>query len=426
MSTRQEDARVAGRVFFVGLAAGSPDYLTLSGQRVLAEAQLVVVGADVKETLAQPELSFRPEVKVIEILDDPDVAHALTQVKEASRAGELIAWLSPSQSIAQETICGHSVAELALSLVQDGVPVGVVPYSINDGENPENILSQGCPLADWRVLVPFTRRVSSPLLRRLTIYGAEIVTVPTLAIEPPRNTNQFERAVHGLVEGCYQWVIFTSVHAVRAIIEYVVGYGLDARCFAGIRVGVTDEQAEEELRSWGIVPDFIPVERTGLGLAADFPIYDSMLDPLDGVLVPKADTATEPMTEGLTKLGWKVDEVTVFRAVRAPSPSAEIREAIKQGDFDAVLFSSSTAVANLIGIAGKPHASTLIGAIGQATAQACQEHGLEVAFIPEHADPRCLADSLAACVEVRRNRLIALGKEPLRPSQCRRRRRVKK
>ncbi len=296
--------------------------------------------------------------------------------------------------------------------------VAVGPYL----NNPRIEWTQTRPLNGWKVLIPVTNSLDPSLVRRLQIYGATHTAVPTMSIEPPRSKTALERCVHGIVEGNYQWVVFTSVHSVRIIIKQMQEYGLDARCFAGIRVAVTDEQAENELKNWGINPDFVPDERTASGLAEEFPFHDDLLDPIDCVLVPKAEVATDPMVAGLEELGWQVEEVTVYRAVRAAPPSPEIRDSIKGGDFDAVLFTSSSAVRNLIGIAGKPHASMVVVTIGDATAKTCEEMGLEVAAIAPEPNPSCLVEVLANFVEERRALQIADGKLPLRPSQRRRRR----
>ena len=70
--------------------------------------------------------------------------------------------------------------------------------------------------------------------------------------------------------------------------------------------------------------------------------------------------------------------MTAYRTVRATPPPAPVRDAIKSGKFDAVVFTSSSTVRNLVGIAGKPHAATVIAAIGPATAKTAEEHGLRV------------------------------------------------
>ena len=119
------------------------------------------------------------------------------------------------------------------------------------------------------------------------------------------------------------------------------------------------------------------------GLLEEWPAYDSVLDPIDRVFLPRADIATETLAAGLVELGWEVDDVTAYRTVRAAPPPAATRDAIKAGGFDAVLFTSSSTVRNLVGIAGKPHASTVIACIGPQTAKTAEEHGLRVDVLAE-------------------------------------------
>ena len=139
------------------------------------------------------------------------------------------------------------------------------------------------------------------------------------------------------------------------------------------------EQTAASLAEFGIKPDLVPEgEQSSEGLAAAWPPFDDVLDPINRVLLPRADIATETLVARLTDLGWEAEDVTAYRTVRAAPPPAPIREAIKGGGFDAVLFTSSSTVRNLIGIAGKPHAVTAIAVIGPQTAQTAAEYGLRV------------------------------------------------
>jgi uroporphyrinogen III methyltransferase / synthase len=122
---------------------------------------------------------------------------------------------------------------------------------------------------------------------------------------------------------------------------------------------------------------------------------------------------------GLVELGWEVDDVTAYRTVRAAPPPAEVREAIKGGGFDAVLFTSSSTVKNLVGIAGKPHASTVIACIGPQTAKTAEEHGLRVDVLAPAPSASVLAEALAAFGQARREAAIAAGEPVLRPSERR-------
>jgi uroporphyrinogen III methyltransferase / synthase len=251
-------------------------------------------------------------------------------------------------------------------------------------------------LYGWKVLVPRTKDQAAEMSERLRIHGAIPSEVPTISVEPPRSPAQMERSVKGLVDGRYQWVIFTSTNAVRAVWEKFSEFGLDARAFSGVKIACVGEATAQKVRSFGIIPELIPSgEQSSDGLLEDFPPYDDILDPVDRVLLPRADIATETLAAGLRDRGWEIDDVTAYRTVRAAPPPADTREMIKTGGFDAVCFTSSSTVRNLVGIAGKPHARTLVACIGPKTAETAREFGLRVDVQPEFAQVAALVDALA-------------------------------
>jgi uroporphyrinogen III methyltransferase/synthase len=261
------------------------------------------------------------------------------------------------------------------------------------------------PLYGWKVLVPRTKEQAGAMSERLRAYGAIPVEVPTIAVEPPRTPAQMERAIKGLVTGRYEWIVFTSTNAVRAVREKFAEFGLDARAFAGVKIACVGESTAAAVRAYGIEPELTPSEdQSSEGLLADFPPYDSVLDPIDRVLLPRADIATETLAAGLRERGWEIDDVTAYRTVRAAPPAAEIRDAIKSGGFDAVCFTSSSTVRNLVGIAGKPHARTVVACIGPQTAATASEFGLRPAVEPEIAQVPALVDALAAYAVAQRER----------------------
>ncbi len=259
------------------------------------------------------------------------------------------------------------------------------------------------PLFGWRVLVPRTKDQAGGMSDRLRSYGAVPVEVPTIAVEPPRSPAQMDRAIKGLVTGRYGWIVFTSVNAVKAVREKFAELGLDARAFAGVKVACVGEATADAVRAFGIVPELLPTgQQSSEGLLADFPEYDDVLDPINRVLLPRADIATETLAAGLQERGWETDDVTAYRTVRAAPPPAPVREAIKGGGFDAVCFTSSSTVRNLVGIAGKPHAKTVVAVIGPQTAATAQEFGLRVDVQPETAAVGPLVDALAEFAAARR------------------------
>jgi len=252
------------------------------------------------------------------------------------------------------------------------------------------------PLFGWHILVPRTKEQAGTMIGQLERYGAVGEIVPTISVEPPRTPQQMERAIKGLVTGRYEWIGFTSVNAVRAVREKFDEFGLDARAFSGLKIAAVGDVTAQALRDWGLVPDLVPSgEQSATGLLGDWPDYDPLLDPINRVLLPRADIATDTLVAGLQEMGWEVDDVTAYRTVRAAPPAAEVREAIKAGQFDAVIFTSSSTVRNLVGIAGKPHPATVVACIGPATAKTAEEHGLRVDVLPAEPSVEALVDALA-------------------------------
>ncbi|HEU0102255.1 MAG TPA: uroporphyrinogen-III synthase [Mycobacteriales bacterium] len=251
-------------------------------------------------------------------------------------------------------------------------------------------------LYGWQVLVPRTRDQAGAVSVQLRGHGAVPVEVPTIAVEPPRTPAPMERAVKGLVTGRYLWAAFTSTNAVKAVREKLEEFGLDARAFAGVKVAAVGDATAAALVEFGVQPDLVPSgQQSGEGLLADWAPYDEVFDPMDRVLLPRADIATDTLLAGLKELGWQVDDVTAYRTVRAAPPPAETREALKGGGFDAVLFTSSSTVRNLVGIAGKPHDSTVLACIGPQTAKTAEELGLRVDVLAPQADVASLVEALA-------------------------------
>ena len=119
-------------------------------------------------------------------------------------------------------------------------------------------------LYGWTVLVPRTKDQAGEMSEKLVSHGASPIEVPTIAVEPPRSPAQMERAVKGLVDGRFQWVVFTSTNAVRAVWEKFNEFGLDARAFSGVKIACVGQATADRVRAFGINPELVPVGRAVL------------------------------------------------------------------------------------------------------------------------------------------------------------------
>jgi len=386
-SAKHREVRVVnvgeGSVHWPSVAAGNATLVLLSANKVIGDVAKALVAAG----------------------RDPGTPVAMTQHGTTTEQRTVVSTL---ERIAADAKAAKLTAP-TITVVGDTVPLR---ESLSWFETK--------PLFGWRVLVPRTKEQAGALSEKLRRYGAVPEEVPTIAVEPPRTPQQMERAIKGLVTGRYEWIVFTSRNAVKAIRERFEEYGLDARAFAGIKVAAVGDQTAADLLAWGIKPDLVPSgEQSAAGLLEDWPPYDAVFDPIDRVFLPRADIATENLVAGLVERGWEVDDVTAYRTVRAAPPPAPVREAIKSGGFDAVVFTSSSTVRNLVGIAGKPHASTVIACIGPATAKTAEEHGLRVDVLAEQPSVAELASALADYGTSLRAAADAAGEPVLRPSQKR-------
>jgi uroporphyrinogen III methyltransferase/synthase len=391
--------------------AGIP--LTVKGEREvtvldLAEAKLDFTGLNPKQTLVLLN-AFEPLRDVTRALTDAGFDPATP-----------VAVTSGGTTTAQNSAVG--TLDTIVADVRNAKLTGPAVVTVGAVVEQREQLSwfETKPLFGWRILVPRTKDQAGPLMERLRRYGAVPEEVPTISVEPPRNPQQMDKAIRGLVEGRYEWVAFTSVNAVKAVREKFDAYGLDARAFSGLKIAAVGDKTAEAIEAFGIKPDLVPSgEQSARGLVEDWPPYDELLDPINRVFLPRADIATETLVAGLTDLGWEVDDVTAYRTVRAAPPPAPTREAIKTGKFDAVVFTSSSTVRNLVGIAGKPHAATVIAVIGPATMKTAEEHGLRVDAMAEQPSAEELADALARFGADRRDALVEAGEPVTRPSERR-------
>ncbi|WP_426563522.1 uroporphyrinogen-III synthase [Angustibacter sp. McL0619] len=412
--------RKAGLPFEVvpGVSAVSavPAYAGVPLTTKASRAVHVITPHDTKVDWAR---STGDDVTVVVMGEPAVVSAALVDLLAAGRDGSTpVAVTSQGTSTEQRTLTA-TLADAAAKVVASGLPRPVLavvgaPVALRD----ELSWFETKPLFGWRVLVPRTKDQAVATTDRLAEFGAVSEVVPTISVEPPRTPQQMERAIKGLVTGRYEWVGFTSVNAVRAVREKFEEFGLDARAFSGLKVAAVGGVTAHALQDWGIEPDLVPSgEQSAHGLLEDWPPFDDVLDPINRVFLPRADIATDTLVAGLHDIGWEVDDVTAYRTVRAAPPAAPVREAIKSGTFDAVVFTSSSTVRNLVGIAGKPHASTVVACIGPATAKTAEEHGLRVDVLAPEASAGALVEALAEYGAGLRLAALEAGEPVVRPSE---------
>jgi len=226
-----------------------------------------------------------------------------------------------------------------------------------------------------RIVVTQGEGAEGSLAASLAARGAEVVPVPTIRIEPPADAAPLDRALEAIAS--YDWIVFTSRHAVEAVISRPAWESARAVHHPGLRVAALGKATAKALAHAGVVADLVPEEAGGQALAATM----AEDQPLSGVRVlwPRSDIARREMPEALRAGGAEVVEPIAYRTVRPAGRAVEtVLEALASGTLDAVTFMSPSSARNLAlmldwadlaRLAGR----TVVASIGPTTSAALRE-----------------------------------------------------
>jgi uroporphyrinogen III methyltransferase/synthase len=201
------------------------------------------------------------------------------------------------------------------------------------------------PLFGQRVLVTRSRQQASILSKFLSAEGADPIELPTIQIENLEDYAKLDAALDTLPN--YEWVVFSSTNAIDAVFNRLKIAGRDARAFGKAKVCAIGPATARLLNKHGIVPDYIPSTYT-----TEAVVKGLTNSEIGGkrVLLPRASIATETLSEGLREAGAILDEVDAYRTSVPPNAADRARDLLGSGNIDAVTFTSSSTVMNLVSL----------------------------------------------------------------------------
>jgi uroporphyrinogen III methyltransferase/synthase len=235
------------------------------------------------------------------------------------------------------------------------------------------------PLFGKRVLITRAVHQAGSLAALLRDEGAQPILAPTIRLAPAPDPDALRTAAAGIGE--YDWVLFTSANAVEAVFDALTASGLDSRALYGPQLCAIGAKTAEALAKRGIHADLVPTDARAEGIIA------ALLPKLrrgTRVLLPRARVARETLPDALREAGVLVDVVAAYENLPPERKEAErVRGLVDPGEADAVLFTSSSTVQNLLDVLG-PGAAQQVNAlrlfsIGPVTTATAESLGLEVA-----------------------------------------------
>ncbi|OGN91829.1 MAG: uroporphyrinogen-III C-methyltransferase [Chloroflexi bacterium RBG_13_50_10] len=248
------------------------------------------------------------------------------------------------------------------------------------------------PLFGKRVLVTRAEHQIRELSQLLLERGAMPVEMPVIKISPPRTWKELDQAILNLES--YDWIIFTSVNAVEMFWKRLQSKKLDARQFAGTKIGAIGPATAGALEARGLHADYVPKTYTSQGFLAGLKKQD-----VAGrrVLLPRTDIAGNELSEGLIKLGAKVQQVTAYRTATVTDSNSQAKQMLLSGEIDVITFTSASTVNGLLAILGQKWEvikQARLACIGPNTAAALADRALKADIVAREHTMAGLVDAI--------------------------------
>jgi uroporphyrinogen III methyltransferase/synthase len=247
------------------------------------------------------------------------------------------------------------------------------------------------PLAGLRIVLTRPREQAADFEARILALGGQPEIAPAIAIARPEDLRALDAALDDI--GRFDWIVFTSANAVRALAGRARERGIPAARLASPKIGAvgtaTAGVLAEELRA----PDAIARTATAKSLGSELPV-----SPGTQVLVPHGNLADGALAGVLRVRGAVPHEILAYRTVPGEGV-ARIAAGVRAGEIDALLFASGSAVRFVAGAlqrdaagAGEPTRAAIF-CIGPSTARAAVTAGLFPDGVASVATQHALIDA---------------------------------
>lgn len=247
-------------------------------------------------------------------------------------------------------------------------------------------------LSGKTILLTRSKNASAEIQGILESRGASVVCLPTIEITDPDSWDGCDASIWKLAE--YDSVCFTSKNAVDKFTQRIRLIRPQAlNTLATRNLYAVGEKTKSTLETSGFSVQTIPQKHSAKNLAQSF--YGQNVSGRH-FLFPKSNIARDVLPKELRLLGAVVDEVVAYKTV-IPEPEnlENIRTLFKNRIIDIVTFFSPSSVCNFVEMLGfEILQCVLVAVIGQTTAEAAKDIGIEVSIVAKQQTAEGLAQGI--------------------------------
>jgi uroporphyrinogen-III synthase len=232
------------------------------------------------------------------------------------------------------------------------------------------------PLQGRRIAITRPAGTGAELARALERLGAVPFVAPLIEVRPAPNGRALEASI-AWGAGRYDWIVFTSANAVRAVAPLL--QRRSSRRGKIARVAAVGSATARALASRGIRVDFVPSTFEGKRLAAELDVRRG-----DRLLLPRSAIAEPALPEALRARGARVDQVAAYDVRQGPG-AARLRAALSAGTIDFLTLYSPSAARTLATVALGLSLPPIV-AVGPVTARAAVDAGMPAPAVAARSD----------------------------------------
>lgn len=244
-------------------------------------------------------------------------------------------------------------------------------------------------LLNKTILVVCSAKKVEDLVCGLKAMGANVLPFPILEAQEVEDKGPLDKALASLQE--YAWIIFTSSYGVSFFMQRMDELRIARNVRAFPKICAVGTATAGTLQEYGVEATLIPKKFVAEGVLEALEKYHGGLRRLSGqrILLPRAKEARDVLPRSLAAAGAQADVVPCYQTVRAELDEGIIRKVRAQIP-DLLVFTSSSAVKNLIGILGEEDGTKIlmnatVAALGPITAGTVESYHKSVDIMPKES-----------------------------------------
>ena len=255
-------------------------------------------------------------------------------------------------------------------------------------------------LADVTILIAGSEESCGELAAEFQRQNARVIILPSVELSLPSNSAALDEAITNLYG--YDWIIFKSIPAVECFRRRLGQLGQQVSDLDTLRVCAIGKATLQRLEESQIHVDLC-AENASREILKAFYDYLGDCESLRGlnILIPKATTARDSLSEVLEEAGARVDQVAAFGARDGGNELALVGALLAGGGIDALVFTDCQGVqafADFFDSTDLPRvlAGTAVFCLEQSAAEAAAEFSLDAVTTASNLAVSAIVQALLA------------------------------